>query len=489
VLDAATGFGLIVLGMLAWQAQPRLASGGIMVAAGFCWFLGTAAPWAVFVHRALLAQVILTYPAERLWPRTPLERLATVGAYAYALVYPVAANNVVTITFGVGLAALAAQRYAKGSGPQRRARAGALAAGAGFSTILVVGTVLRLAGAATGPALLSAYDSVVLLVVLGLFVDLRLGEWAQATVTALVVDLGEPASAGPLRDRLAKTLGDPTLAIGYWVDEQGGYVDESGRPLVLPLGNDQRAVHLIDDSGAPLVALVHDPAAPDDPKLMAAIATATRLAVANARLQAEVRARLDQVNESRRRLVEAADEQRRQLERELRGGAERRLAQVAELLDGAGPQLADIQAGLAAARTELRELARGIHPATLTDNGLAAALQELSARSPLPVTLSVPGGRWPEAVEAAAYFACSEAMANIIKHARATDVVIQVTATEAELQIEVADNGVGGACLSAGSGLRGLRDRSETLGGEVTVVSPPEHGTQVIVKLPLRPDV
>jgi signal transduction histidine kinase len=487
VLDAATGFALIVLGLLAWQAQPRLASGAIMVAAGFCWFLGTAAPWAVFVHRAPLAQLIFTYPAQRPWPRAPLERLATVSAYAYALVYPVATNDVVTIVFAVGLVALAARRYAGGRGPQRRARAGALVAGAGFATVMALGAVLGLAGVVPGAALLSAYDGVVLLIAVGLLADLRYGEWSQAGVTALVVDLGQPTRAGSLRDRLAHTLGDPTLAIGYWVSESNRYVDESGRPIDLPVGADRRSARLIDDAGAPLAVLVHDPGALDDPKLLAEIAAATRLAVANARLQAEVRARLEQVNDSRRRLVETADEQRRQLERELREGAEERLMQVAELLAGGGPQLAEMEAGLVSVRSELRELARGIHPATLTDSGLAAALEEVSARSPLPVALTVPARRWPAAVEAAAYFVCSEAMANTVKHACASAIVIHVSDTEAELEVEVADNGAGGADLSAGSGLRGLQDRAETLGGQLTIMSPPGHGTRVILKLPLRP--
>ena len=272
----------------------------------------------------------------------------------------------------------------------------------------------------------------------GLFADLRWGEWAQATVTALVVDLGDPATAGTLRDRLARTLQDPTLTIGYWLVEQNGYVDESGRPVVLPSGDDRRAVRLIDDAGAPLAVLIHDPDALDDPALLAGITAATRLAVANARLQAEVRARLEDVKASRRRLLDTADEQRRRLELELHNGAERQLAHVAELLADSDPQLAEAKAGLDAARSELRELARGIHPATLTDTGLGAALTELAARSPVPVKLTAAAQRWPPAIEAAAYFICSEALANITKHAHATQADIHITNTETELRVEVA---------------------------------------------------
>jgi signal transduction histidine kinase len=484
-LDAATGFALTTLGLLAWQTRPRFAVGAIMTAAGFTWFLGTLAGWAVYLHRGPLAQLILTYPARRLWPTPLLERLGTVGAYVYALAYPVAGNDDATIVFALGLLALAARRYLVGRGPQRRARASALAAASAFAAVLILGAALRLGGVATGRTPLAAYEIVVLLVAAGLVADLLWGTWTQDTVTALVVDLGEPASAGTLRDRLARTLGDPTLAVAYWLDEQDEYVDEAGRSLALPAGDDQRAIQLIEDAGRPLAALIHDPAVLDDPELLAGITATTRLAVANARLQAEVRRRLEQVKASRRRLVEAADQQRGQLERELRHASEQRLTDVTELLADNHPLLAEAKANLTAARAELHQLARGIHPATLTNAGLTAALKELAARSPIPVKLTAPQQRWPVAVEAGAYFICSEALANIAKYARATTVLIEITNTPTELHVKVTDDGIGGANPTAGSGLRGLTDRAEALGGHLTITSPAEHGTRLTAQLPL----
>ncbi len=486
-LDAATGFTLIALGLLAWDTRPRFAAGAIMAATGFAWFLGTIAGWAVFLHRAPLAQLMLTYPATRLWPKSRLERAGIVGAYAYALVYPVADNDEATIAFAAALLALTGWRCLTSNGPQRRARAAALAAGMLFALVLIVGAALRLGGASTGRALLVTYELVVVVIAAGLFADLRWGEWTQATVTALVVDLGDPATAGTLRDRLARTLGDPTLTIGYWLAEQNGYVDETGRPLLLPSDGDHRAVRVIDDAGAPLAVLVHDPAALEDPALLAGITAATRLAVANARLQGEVRARMEDVKASRRRLLETADDQRRHLELELHNGAERQLAHVAELLAGGDPQLADAKAGLDAARSELRELAHGIHPAILTDAGLSAAVTELAVRSPVPVKLTAPARRWPAAIEAAAYFICSEALANLTKHARATHADIRIIDAGSTLRIEVTDDGVGGASQDAGSGLRGLQDRAETLGGRITITSPDGHGTHLIAVLPIAP--
>ena len=484
-LDAATGFALIALGLLAWQMRPRFAVGAIMTATGFTWFLGTLAGWAVYLHRAPLGQLILTYPARRLWPTSRLERLGVLGAYAYTVAYPVAENDDATIVFALGLFAMAVRRYLVGRGPQRRARASALAAASAFAAVLIGGAALRLAGVTTGQAVLGAYEIVVLLIAAGLVADLLWGAWTQATVTALVVDLGDPTAAGTLRDRLARTLGDPTLTVGYWLTEQDAYVDEAGRPLALPARDGKRAVQLVKDAGRPLAALIHDPAVLDDPELLAGITAATRLAVGNARLQAEVRARVEQVKASRLRLVEAADEQRRQLEQELRQNAEQRLMDVTELLADDNPLLAEANASLNAARAELREFARGIHPATLTDAGLTAALTELAARSPVPVKLTSAQQRWPTAVEAAAYFICSEALANIAKYAHATNVHIKITHTQTELRVEVTDDGVGGANPTAGSGLRGLADRAEALGGHLTIASPAEHGTSVTAQLPL----
>ena len=484
-LDAATGFSLVALGFLAWRRQPRYAVGWILAAAGVAWFIGTLAAWAVFLHRAPLAQLILTYPATRLWPASRNGALAAAAAYAYAAAYPVAENSAATTVFALALVGLAAWRYQAGGGLERRARASALAAAAAFGSVLIASAIEPVAGASGGRPLLAAYEAVIVLLAAGLTADLLWGRWAQGLVTALVVDLGDPAAAGTLRARLAHTLGDPTLTVGYWVTGQDGYVDETGLPLELPAGDRGRAVRLIDDAGAPLAALIHDPAILNDPALLTDIAAATRLAVANARLQAQIRAKVAQVSASRRRLVEAADEQRRQLERDLHEGAEKRLTKIAELLAGCSPPFAEITAGLGAARAELRELAHGIHPATLTDAGLHAALQELAARSPAPVELTIPPRRWPTTTEAAAYFLCSEALANTAKYAQASHVSVLITSNDDALRVEIADDGTGGADAAGGSGLRGLADRVEALGGRLTIISPPGQGTRLTAELPL----
>jgi signal transduction histidine kinase len=412
--------------------------------------------------------------------------VAVALAYAYAITVSLADSDIATIVFAVLLVAVTARRYLSSHGPQRRARASALTVAIMFAAVLITAGTLRLAGGAGGRGLLIAYELVVILGAAGLTADLLWGNWSRALLAALVVDLAEPTAAASLRDHLARTLGDPALSVGYWVPDQARYVDESGQPLTLPDHDSRRGVWLIDDDGRPLAVLIHDPAILDDPDLVAEITAATRLAVNNARLQAEIRARVRQVEVSRRRLVEAADEQRRQLERELREGAEQRLSHVADLLGDGDPRLPEITAGLDAARTELRELARGIHPATLTNVGLRAAIRELADRSPVPVEISAPVQRCPLAIEAAAYFVCSEALTNIAKYAQASRAAIRIAADDTQLRIEIADNGIGGADSARGSGLRGLADRVAALGGQLTIESPAGHGTTLAARLPLR---
>jgi signal transduction histidine kinase len=479
-LDVVAGFTLVFLGLSAWSRRPHTAAGPIMAAAGLAWFLGTFWSPALYLHRGPLAHLMLSFPSGRLSSKR--EQVAVAAAYVYAADYLVAANDYATIAFALGLVVISARRYFVAGGPQRRARLSAFAAVAAFGVVLGEGAAVRLAGVGTGRAELAVYDVVVCLIAVGLFADLLWGRWSQAAVTGLVVDLGEPSAAGTRRDRLARALGDPSLELGYWFREQGRYLQESGRPIELPTADGARVVTPIDEAGTRVAVLVHDASVLDDPGLVSAVASAARLAVSNASLQAEVRARVAQVGESRRRIVEAGDEQRRRLELELRDGAEQRLARVGELISDLEPEL---ERQLAGARAELRRLASGIHPTTLTNEGLAAAVRELAERSAVPVELVAPVQRYAPSVEVAAYFVCSEALTNVAKYAHASHVAIRITADQERLLVEVADDGVGDARTSAGSGLRGLRDRVESLGGRFGVDSPPGQGTRLLADLPL----
>jgi signal transduction histidine kinase len=480
--DATTGFAFLFLGLMTWSRRPGSKAGAIMAAAGFAWFLGTLWAPAVFWHRALLAQLLISYPSGRLSSR--LQQVGAAVAYGYAAVAVVAGSLYPTVIFTVGVVALSAYRYVAVTGPERRARLTPLASAVAFGLVLVTGAISALVGVGTDLVFLIAYDLTVCLIAISLAADLLRGRWARGAVTGLVVDLGEPAAGGVLRDRLARALGDPTLEVGYWLPGERRYVDEAGRPVMLPLVGAGRAVTPVEENGQRVAVLIHDLAVLDEPALLSAVGAAARLAVANARLQAEVSARVDQVEASRRRIVEASGEQRSRLERELREGAERRLGRVAELLTGAGEQLADVLTGLDTARAELREFARGIHPVTLTVRGLQGAVGELAGRSPITVAVAVPVERFPPAVEAAAYFVCAESLTNVAKHAEASQVDISIRQENGQLRVVIADDGMGGADPSRSSGLRGLADRVEALGGSLAVDSPPGGGTRVIAELP-----
>jgi signal transduction histidine kinase len=197
------------------------------------------------------------------------------------------------------------------------------------------------------------------------------------------------------------------------------------------------------------------------------------------------------------RLVAAADRERRRLERDLHDGVQQRLVSLSvrlrllasRLTPGSEAEqlLAEARNELAASLRELRDLARGIHPAVLSDHGLPAALDSLTARAPLPVELSIElNGRPPEPVELAAYYLVSEALTNILKHSDATTAGVSVARRDAQLVVEVADDGAGGADRVTGSGLRGLTDRIEALGGRLEVSSPPGAGTALRAEIPLQ---
>jgi len=482
VLDALAGFALLFLGLLAWLRRSESRAGLLMVAAGFAWFLGSMWTPAVFLHRGPLAQLLLSYPSGRLSSR--LDRAAVGAAYVYAAAYPIAENDYASLAFALGLAGFCLARYVVASAPERRARLAPFITATAFGLVIALGAVARLADIGHDRAHLVAYDLTVLLLAVGLSADLFWGRWTQAAVTGLVIDLGDPDASGALRSRLARTLGDPTLLVAYKLLDDDGYVDETGRPLELPDADPGRAVTPIEEDGRRVAVLVHDKAVLNDPRLLSAVASAARLAVSNARLQAEVRARVAEVEASRRRILEASDRQRQLFEQVLRDGAERRLARVASLLKDSGGTLADIDDALADARSELREFARGMHPATLTEHGLEVAVEELAERSPVPVDVLVSDTRFPPAVEAAAYFVCSESLANVAKYARASHVQIAIAPEGKRLVVAVSDDGIGGADPSMGSGLRGLGDRAAALGGRLTVTSPRDGGTRVAVELP-----
>jgi signal transduction histidine kinase len=327
---------------------------------------------------------------------------------------------------------------------------------------------------------------------LALLAGLLRARLARLTVAGLVVDLEDTPPQG-IRDALARALDDESLEVCFWLPEQGEFVDADGVPVTLPEESESRAVTRLEHDGHVLAALVHDASLRDEPKLVEAAGAAARLALENARLHAEVQAQLANVRDSRARIVAAGDEQRRRIERDLHDGAQSRLVALAlELKQAqrgvADPEVEKLLASTAAelqdAVQQLRELAQGIHPPLLVQSGLAVALEALADRTSVPVSLSAGSERYPPEVESTAYFVASEALANVAKHAHASQVRIETRRANGTLLVEVADDGVGGATPDGGSGLRGLADRVEAQGGRLTVVSPPGGGTRVLGEIP-----
>jgi signal transduction histidine kinase len=409
-------------------------------------------------------------------------------------------SNLSYVALGAMLLWIMLVRWRQASGPRRRS----LAPVAAVAVVLVVAYVVReaLRALVPSPPLIGALDLVVVATLmlwpLAFLAGLARTRLDRSAVGELAVQLGEPLPPGRLEQVLARTLHDPTLQLAYWLPDRDAFVDAEGRPVELPADGGDRAVTILRHDGDPVAALLHDAALDDDPELVRAVAATARMTIENERLQAEVRAQLEEVRASRARIVEFGDAERRRVERNLHDGAQQRLVNLSLALGIARSQvpttadgelavvLDEAAAELRLALAELRELARGIHPVILSEAGLGPALASLAERSPIPVTVAVvPPDRLPARVEETAYYVASEALANAAKHAHATIVTISAQRRGDGLMVEIGDDGVGGADPN-GSGLRGLADRVAAVDGRLEVRSRTGEGTCVTAELPCR---
>jgi signal transduction histidine kinase len=291
---------------------------------------------------------------------------------------------------------------------------------------------------------------------------------------------------------LREVLSDPRLELLFFLPEGELYVDAHKRP-VSDRPEDGRLRTPVTRAGVPLGMVVHDPIAAERPGLLEEVVEAAGLAIEIARLHVELRRQLDEVEASRARIVSAGYEERRRIERDLHDGAQQRLVSLGLALRHAQRELGSPEEAsraldgavgeVAGAIEELRELARGVRPAQL-DQGLAAALRELAARAPLPVEVTATGERFANELEAACYFIASEGLTNAVKHSRAELVRLSARRANGNLVVAISDDGIGGAAPSAGSGLRGLRDRVEAHGGTLGLESEHGRGTTLTAELP-----
>ncbi|HEX6621186.1 MAG TPA: hypothetical protein VF024_16100, partial [Solirubrobacteraceae bacterium] len=487
--DAVVGWTFLGAGVLA-VSRRRNRAGALLLATGALWFAGSFWDGALYLHRAPLVMLVVALPGVR---RPPVVEWPVVVLGWLVAVDPLATSPVLTGALALGLAGLALRRLIAAA--PRPVIVACVLAAAAMGVAAAASAVI--AFSAEGDAVLVAYDAALAGVALATLSALPSPVARGSAVADLVVELGGAARSAPVRDALAQALGDPSLLVGYRVGPEDRYVDEQGRPVAIPAAGSGRVVTHVEGGGRRVAVLAYDPAAIEDPQLVDAVATAARLALVNARLRAHVAVQLDELRDSRRRLLDAADDERARLEQRLHDGAERRLDAFADMLTRArhdaserganpGAELLDTAAHeLERARADVRALARGLHPRALTERGLRAAVTELAEGSPLAVDVEVPSERFPSPVEATAYFVCAEALANVGKYARATRVSCRVARGDGSLRVVVEDDGVGGADVMTGTGLRGLADRVNAVGGELRVVSPLDGGTLVTAEIPV----
>jgi signal transduction histidine kinase len=321
----------------------------------------------------------------------------------------------------------------------------------------------------------------------------RVRFFRTATVGRLIERLSEQPGARGLEAALGEALEDPELTVAYWLPDERRHVDSGGRAIELPAAGSGKVATEITHRDHRVGALIHDAALLAEPEVLRAVARAAALALENARLEAELRARLEALRASRARIVAAGDEERRRLGRDLHDGAQQRLISILLGLQLANerPELSGelVSRALEDARAavdELRELAAGIHPAVLSQRGLDAGLESVATRASLPVELETElEERMPAPVESAAYFTVAEGLTNVAKYAQATHARVDARREDSELVVEVRDDGVGGADASLGSGLRGLEDRVGALGGAIEVESPLGGGTVLRARIPV----
>jgi signal transduction histidine kinase len=471
-LDIAVG---VVFLLAALAFRRTLAHAVLLAATGLLWFAGDFVDVLVYAHRGPLTHFLLLYPDTRL--RSWLKRSVVIGAYVASFVYPIGQFTVVTAALFVAVliaGVVGAQRLPSASlRSVRLATAGA----ALLWGLLTAAAVARLVGVRIDSFMLVAYQIALVAILTVIAIDNRYRLSRTAIVTSLAVDLGE-GSVRSLRDVLAEVLGDPSVVVGLVSD--GGFTDEAGRPVVLNPTSSQVVTELLEGNHR-IAMLQHDAALLRDKKLLDSVTALAAVALANARLQQEVQARIAVVEASRRRLLAVADDERDRLEAQLHDSVLTRLTQVEAVLGQFGS--ADLCGQLEATRDTIRAFAHGVYPRRLEEVGLAA-LREMT----LPVDhveVNVPDERFPPDIEAAAYFLCVEALTNVAKYAQATAARVLIEVANQTLAVEVGDNGVGGADPAKGTGLLGLQDRLDVLGGVLAVESS-RRGTRVRGVIPLK---
>jgi signal transduction histidine kinase len=531
LVDLAAGLGLIAAGAIAWLERPLARIGGLAMLAGVVWLAPRWVGWgdgpaarsvamvvAPFLP-ALLFHLVLAAPTGTLQGRAA--RLGVAFAYAATAVYsttralvrdpfldlhcwsncsdnvflvraePAFARSLesgwryAAVALAAATVAAAAWRLATGT---RRRRAELLplavpaalaAAGEGTYAVALLRNPAESPGDTVFLAVFTARALALVLLAVGVAWIVGRAVRQRHAVSRLAADLGEAPAPGALQAALARSLGDPDVAVAYWLSGSRRYVDAAGRPFDVDSRPGSVATPIVR-SGEPVALVLHDRISAGTRELEQEIGAAARLAVDNERLRAEILAQLEDLRASRARIVETADTTRRRLERDLHDGAQQRLlalsfelrlAQAAaakEADDGLAGLLAEASDEARNALRELRELAHGIYPAVLTEAGLAPALATLADGAAVVVDLDVDEEseeRYPEPVERAAYVAVAEAISDAVARG-ATWLAVRVRRDGERLVVDV-DVDPGAGATRSSDRLVHVADRVGALGGRL----------------------
>jgi signal transduction histidine kinase len=537
--DLVPGYAFALVGLIAWSRRPWNRVGALMIVVGLGLLLGTGPllnssivnrysdTWVFFFELVFgllwavaLLHLLLVFPEGRFV--SPLDRLMVVPLYvivpisglflallAFVPAIDAYVGPVITAIFPasilyylvcwlVGLS-LVIRRWARAAPARRRSMSPVIWSLVPIALAWILAEVPPAdAGGPSGVWRMLNLASPLFLVSLpvGFLVALLRTEHEMSSVGELVVKLSDGILPEQLQPALAKTLHDPSVEVLYWLPTLGRYADLNGANVNLPAPSSSRAATVLGEPGSPVAALVYDSSLRTEAKLVDTAAAAVRLALENARLQVQLRAQLEEVQQSRMRLVDAADSERRRVERDLHDGAQQQLvtlllslqlakAEASRSSDSKTAQLLDGSIGsLRQALDELRSLARGIHPTILAEAGLVPAIRSLADRCPIPIEVTGDLERIEPKLEMALYFVAAEAITNAVKHSKGQRICVDLRRSSSWASVDISDDGIGGADLSQGTGLVGLADRVAAVGGRLDVTSSHSRGTTLHAEVP-----
>jgi len=543
----------IAVGLYAWRDGRHARFGRLLVLIGFAWFLpslsASSTDWLYTVGRVSgwtvevgLIYLVLAFPSGRL--KDPIDRrlfgaiVAIVGLLYMptllidqsfpqpspwsscvppdcpgnafmvvgsepgildAAIVPV--RELLTILLMAAVALRLAQRVKRATPLMRRTLTPVLA-----MAIVRVGTFgvsIAVRRADPDSTVVEVLIWVILLGLPAMSIAFLIGlvRWRLFTADALLglaAGIRHDPRPDELRDLIATALNDPSVELAYRdPGASTGWVDGDGAEIPPPRDGPGRCCTMVVDDGRPVAAIVHDDVLADQRSFVQAVGSYGLTWEDNHRLAARVEESLRELRESRARILAAADDERRRIERDLHDGGQQRLVALRVRLELADETMRDspararrmlqqLGAEVDAALDELRSLAAGVYPSLLADRGLADALRSAALRSPVPASVAVTGeDRYNQDVEAAVYFCCLEALQNVAKHAPAAHGVTISLERNGDLRFSVADDGPGFDVEVAGNGLVNMHDRVSAVGGTLEIKSAPGAGTEVVGHVPV----